>query len=340
MADHSKFLLLCAKSLSGELTSQEGVELERWLAQSPENRKAFDESAIVWQAAEPGPIPTMPDIQTEWRFLEKSLGIASEKSESRTETFFGVLKRALGFGTARGRAVAISLASLLVVIAATWIWNNYELKNSMAVVQTANSEQVRVVLPDGSSVRLNSGSNLQYPKRFSGDVRRVTLTGEAFFEVKHDGKTFEVVTDNAVTTVLGTRFDVRARDGQTRVIVEDGRVRFGRLGSEGGVVLTKGEMSSISPDAGPSAPSPVNTDRLLSWLSGRLVFEKTPLSEIIGELERKFGVSITVADGELGRKTVTAEYDNPSIETVLTSLCTALNVKCRVDTGKYVIQNE
>jgi transmembrane sensor len=171
-------------------------------------------------------------------------------------------------------------------------------------------------------------------------MRKVTVNGEAFFDVKHGDKPFVVSTGEARITDLGTRFDVWARDHRTRVVVEEGLVRLDRSGSEAGVILAKDQISSIADGRVPEAPSTVNAERMLGWLSGRLVFDRTPFSEIIGELERTFNVHVALADTGLARKTVTADFRNPSLETVLASLCMTMNAKYRVASGHYIISSE
>lgn len=81
-------------------------------------------------------------------------------------------------------------------------------------------------------------------------------------------------------------------------------------------------------------------EHLLGWLKDRLVFEKTSLGEILDELERYYDISVKSMDPELDQKTITATFEDESIETVLASLCLTLNAKFEYDEDIYRIMNK
>jgi transmembrane sensor len=334
----SEYLSLCARSLSGELSDEEKQKLETWLALAPENRDLMDRVARTWLRTEPQPQPVEPDAESGWRVLEHSLGLAPVADKARKSASHGIFAWIPSLGNRKVRTTAVSFASIALVIAAAWVLKSRAPGPNIKTVVTAYRERVEVVLSDGSRVRLNSGSSLKYPDRFSGSARQVDLTGEAFFDVSHDGKPFIVMTGNAKTTVLGTRFNVWSRDDQTRLIVEHGRVRFESRRFDHAVILDRGQASRVVGEEVTSPAVSINVERLLGWLHGRLVFDKTPVPEIVRELERTFGASIELKGTELLRKTVTAEFDKPSLETVLSSLCLTLNAEYQSISGHYVIR--
>jgi len=334
----SEYLSLCARSLSGELSSEEKRDLETWLSLDPENRKIMDQVSRAWIEAEPQPLPFQPDSESGWRILAQALDLESPVEKARESGDRRIFARLPFLRETRIRTVAVSFAAVALVVAAVWTWKSATLKQDMKTAVTANRERIEIVLSDGSRVRMNSGSSLRYPDRFSGSAREVELSGEAFFDIARDGKPFSVLTDNSKSTVLGTRFNVRARDGRTSLIVEKGRVRFESRRLDRGVILAAGQMCQVGQDDVTGELRTVNADRLLGWLKGRLVFDKMPVSEIIGELERTFGASIEVKGVDLARKTVTAEFDEPSFETVLSSLCLTLDAEYRLISGHYIIQ--
>jgi transmembrane sensor len=96
-------------------------------------------------------------------------------------------------------------------------------------------------------------------------------------------------------------------------------------------------MCSVEKKDLPTQPKQVNTDYLLGWMNGVLVFEKTSLLEIVRELERFYDIKIEISSSELANKTLTASYDNTKIENVLSSVCIALNVQYKKESGKYKI---
>ena len=106
-------------------------------------------------------------------------------------------------------AAAIVLP-LLAVAGLMTMPSHEETMPAMAEVTTGRGEEKTVILPDGTSVNLNSLSRIVYPGTFSGECRAVTLEGEALFNVTTTGIPFIVSTESMRIEVLGTSFDVRA----------------------------------------------------------------------------------------------------------------------------------
>src|SRR5690606_12487557 len=121
------------------------------------------------------------------------------------------------------------------------------------------------------------------------------LSGEAFFAVEPGGRPFVVETFNAEVTVLGTRFNVRARRGHgeasTQVTVTEGRVRVFSGGEA--VELAAGEGSAVE-DAAPSAPAPVPVEVAEAWQTGGFAVRGLPLPAVLAEVERRWGVDVAL----------------------------------------------
>jgi transmembrane sensor len=334
---HRDYFSLCAKRLSGEISTEEDTDLDKWLSRSPENRKRMEEMTAAWRMSEPGSLPVTPDAASGWRVLERSLGLDRPAPEpGRVKRFVGSLREALLHG--RGfRATAVSFASLLLIVSSLWLLGHRTSEPRLLTAATSNRQKIEVILPDGSRVRLNSGSAIQYPEKFSADARKIELSGEAFFDVAHDGRTFVVTTGNASATVLGTRFNLWAREGRTRLIVQDGKVALESGRTTGRAVLTRNQMCGVDRDGRLGGTEPADADRLLGWLKGRLVFDRTPVPEVLSEIGRTFDVIVDLDDAGLASRTVTADFEHPSLETVLSSLCLTLNAKVRRDSGKFVL---
>ena len=161
-------------------------------------------------------------------------------------------------------------------------------------------EQRTAELPDSSRVVLNSGTRLV--ATFTESTRVVTLLeGEATFEVERDGRAFEVHTHGGVTRVLGTVFNVHLADnGTTRVSVLEGKVQVERARRRHGgepVELAPGQAVDYD-DQGLASVEPADTDRILSWHSGRLRFQEWPLTRVIEEYNRYTPDKVRVEGGE------------------------------------------
>ncbi len=146
-------------------------------------------------------------------------------------------------------------------------------------------------------------------------------------------------TETARIRVLGTSFNIWARNEQTRVAVQDGRVSLGTpsLPPDSGVVLTANQMSICRKNSVPETPIAVNVQKLIGWMHNRIVFERMPLTEILAELERFYDVDIELKSRALEDSSLTGTFYDKPLETVLTSICMTLNLDCKFSKGKYII---
>jgi transmembrane sensor len=181
----------------------------------------------------------------------------------------------------------MAVAAAAVVAGATCAWLFWK---QHRVYTTAVSEQRTLRLSDGSHVTLNTGSRMA--EEFSASTRQIRLEkGELFVEVARDpARPFRVVAGEQVVTALGTSFSVRLDPDSVAVTLLDGKVAVSDVGE-----LSPGERVTIQPQAARnrSAPSPssyqIDTPRVeavTAWRRGEVVFEKTPLLEAIGEMNR------------------------------------------------------
>lgn len=203
---------------------------------------------------------------------------------------------------------------------------------AVPVTHAAGSgERLSVALPDGSVAELNAGSTLRHRRGFAwfpgvaAGSRTVELEGEAFFDVERGVRPFRVEAGPARVRVLGTRFNVRAREADealgARVEVEEGRVEV--RGSEGTrtVILTAGEAARVDPGAREVAREVVLPERIAAWRTGGLTVVDEPLSAILTELALRFGVEISLSDPAAGTTRLNVYYPAlESLESVLSDL--------------------
>ena len=135
-------------------------------------------------------------------------------------------------------AVIIPLV-MLVVFGKLYVQMSDELKTSQVVAMlqehTVSDECKTIALADGTQVRLNQSSVLLYPEKFVGKERKVFLTGEAFFDIKHDGRhPFHVSTPYFDITDLGTSFSVSsyATDVEVSTTLKTGKIELKVVGED------------------------------------------------------------------------------------------------------------
>jgi hypothetical protein len=186
---------------------------------------------------------------------------------------------------------------------------------------------VQVMLADGSSVWLNTASSLKYPTSFAGPNRTVELTGEAYFDVKHDaGKLFIVRTKDVAVNVLGTGFNVSAYDDdeQTSVVLVKGSVDVNAKGHSGTLTkrLVPGNMASFQTGAEQIAVATVNTEEYVSWKKGYLIFRQTPLEQIVKRVSRYYDVQINTNVLAHSDETFSGRLDlQNNIEDIMNLVC-------------------
>lgn len=225
------------------------------------------------------------------------------------------------------------VAIVAVILSIGWggfrlIRSNQEKVLTYTEVHVKNGEHKRVILPDGTSVTLNAGSYLRYPREFITDVRRIEMNGEAFFEVTRDEeKPFLIHTKDADVKVLGTSFNVKAfdMDEQLTVSVQTGKVQVDlpeammRLLPDEQFVMdkTKGEFQKRNEDARLSTV----------WIKGGLYFNRTPIRTVVNELVRMYNRTIEFAPGAEYDDYIYGEHDNKSLEAVLKSIQYSTDIK-------------
>ncbi len=331
------YLNLCIKSITGNTNKDEDELLKKWLNESDENKSEYNNIKKIWDLTSLYEDAQLPDAENEWRELSGITEPADSKAKIRAAS------RNIGnkkFKPAFKPVLAAALA-VLILAAVVLIWNKTHYVPAEEIVLTADKAQKEIRLPDGSTVILNGRSTIRYPETFYGNIREVKLKGEAFFKVTKQEHPFVVSTVNARTTVVGTQFDVWSRGGDTKVIVKKGIVKVTpKISGEKSVRLTANQRSTVIGDQSPTNPEDVNAGFLLGWMQGNLVFDKTPLLSIAGELEKYYNVPIEVTGKKLEEITLTGSFRNMSADSALSMICLALDLKYVKQHGKYIIKSK
>ena len=184
-----------------------------------------------------------------------------------------------------------------------------------------------VVLPDSSTVRLNGSSTLTVPLRFTADAREIYLSGEGYFDVRHheDWPMIVHTSKGYDIRVLGTTFDLSAYENdekgtltliEGKVVVKD--VKSGKEHVVRPLEVIKMDVPKET-EAVAAAPEIAHADiqKSTAWVNGELVFDNTPMPEIVKQLERWYGVNIHILDEEVLSYRLTATFTTESITRVL-----------------------
>lgn len=222
------------------------------------------------------------------------------------------------------------IAASIIVLITVGIWL-YEREPSdrapltWKTIATKAGETKKIVLPDGSSVTLNSASRFSVPASFGKHSRVVKLEGQGFFEVAHDAsKPFTIETNDLTVRVLGTSFDVKdyRGDADARIGVTSGSVgvSWNASGSDTSAVLRTGDQLQYRTDDGQTTISSIDTVEASAWRQDRLRYRNEPLSVIARDLERQFGIRVVFNNPTLADQKFSLDVRSPQLPQLIEAL--------------------
>ena len=205
-------------------------------------------------------------------------------------------------------------ASIALLVSVTAFMRFYRV-----TTQCPGGEQVSRELPDGSIAELNGPATLSLHPLWWPFSRKVIMEGEIFFHVREGGR-FEVSATEGTTEVLGTTFNVYARDRRFEVTCHSGRVLVSAAGSEQSVILSQDQRAALN-ERGSFDISKVSVGRFAPlWKSDLMMFTSTPLRQVFDEIQRHYGIRVTT-DGELNYIYSGRFTRGQPVENVLSLVC-------------------
>ncbi|MBC8323026.1 MAG: FecR domain-containing protein [Candidatus Marinimicrobia bacterium] len=194
-----------------------------------------------------------------------------------------------------------------------------------------------LILADGSTIKLNAESTLSYKQGFGEIHRNVTLSGEAYFDVKKGEIPFIVQFGSATVEVLGTEFNIHARGTDVDVSVLEGIVKVSGTEETKDVVLTAGQKVDFINGNNPGNLEKFEHKKYPGWIYNRLILDQTNLKSVCKEIERKFNVKIEFASADLGNITVTGVIDANEFNPVMETLATLAQRSFKFEKDTYII---
>jgi transmembrane sensor len=185
----------------------------------------------------------------------------------------------------------------------TYTTNHPSAENAYNTLTTKPGEHYSVKLPDGTKVWLNAASSITYPVAFIGKERRVTVTGELYFEIVHNPKQpFRVAVKDELVEDLGTHLNINAYDDEpainTTLLEGSIKVRKGNTSA----VLKPGQQATMVPGASAFQIKKIDPDEALAWKNGYFYFDRADIKTVMRELARWYDVQV-VYKGELPKRT-------------------------------------
>jgi ferric-dicitrate binding protein FerR (iron transport regulator) len=221
--------------------------------------------------------------------------------------------------------------------------NRIYLNSELVEISNLEKSTKELVLSDGTKVILNTQSSLKFPKEFSRKNRKVTLSGEAYFDVIHlDSKPFIVNTSGVVIEVLGTKFEVKAYPGLKSIetTLLQGSVKISRLNPKTkniqSVILTPNHKATFFFDDERFIMDKINVSQGASWTKKTLVIDNETLNAVLQKIEVRYGVKTSLANDSLGKLRISMSIDDEPLEQVLTIIKKTLPVNTSNNNGVIV----
>jgi transmembrane sensor len=207
---------------------------------------------------------------------------------------------------------------------------------SYNTLTTPRGGQYEVILPDGSKVWLNAASSIRFPTVFSGKLREVSITGEAYFEVtKNKEKPFQVKVATMQIAVLGTHFNVNAYEDEAEIKTSllEGSVQINQGNSSG--LLKPGQQAVVNYNSDKIKTGDVDLTQVMAWKNGLFQFEGADIKTIMREIGRWYNVEIVYTGKVPNHRFVGKINRNVELSEVL-KILELSNVKFSV-AGKKII---
>lgn len=346
---------LIAKKLAGEASQEELDQLEALLRNDPSLHYPLQIITDLWKHNRHNIKQTADNAFARHiaRMATLNIDFSSEKlNAGKNDSFvsdFLVTKK-----KSKTKIIFLSASSIFVLMMAFFVVKYFavnadkqseSVQNNLSEISTRNGSKTNVVLPDGTTVKLNAGSKLTYDKNYGNTIREVNLIGEAFFDVvKNKEKPFIIHTKKIDIKVLGTTFNVKSYpDEKTETSLVRGsiEVTFKDKPSEK-IILKPNEKLIVADDELSSksaktkslkqtfapvvAISHLNYTKQDStiietaWVQNKLIFRNETFKQLALRMERWYNVAIRFGDSGMENLSFTGIFENETVQQALDAL--------------------
>jgi transmembrane sensor len=203
---------------------------------------------------------------------------------------------------------------------------------------TKRKEQFPLVLADGTKVWLNSSSSITYPVTFNGRERRVSITGEAYFEVVHNAaQPFRVAVSGQTVEDIGTEFNINAYDDEPviKTTLINGSVKVSKNGKT--AILKPGQQSTIHPINNSIIVSDADVEEATAWKNGLTLFNDEDIQTIMRQVSRWYDVDV-VYEGKIPNRHFEGGISRKSNLSSLLKILELNNIHFTVENHKIIIK--
>jgi len=298
-------------------------QLDKWERANPENKHEFGKYQKIWTATDDVLTLQKFDSEKAWEQVDSKLEILKTRSRRLKNIVLVVSGMA---------------ATLLIFLSLTFYTDLFSTSGATLSMRTTYGSRSEVILPDGSVVKLNAGSNLDYHYDKISQTRKVDFSGEAFFEVTKSKKPFVIETaDGLKVKVLGTKFNLSTypEDRTAQTSLFEGKIELSQNGSPS-LILEPGQMAILDKKLNEIKYTEGEISHTTSWMQNKLYMENMSLHEVCIKLERWYDVRITLISNDLGEKIhYTGVLKEQTVLDVLNALCHLSSISYKLN-GKEI----
>lgn len=320
--DDSEIWALIARSLSSEATSAEEDQLQELLKNNPHLQQQYELMQRLWQN----------DCLTQEynSHIDENVNKILQQANFEEQKYPKHPFKLSSTQIIAVAAVVLGVVALLYIILSDFT----PLKTPVYdhVLHTEKGTRSRHILPDGTVVWLNAGSQLQLNKNYNRTTREVNLTGEAFFDVEHSSIPFIVQVYNLKLRVLGTSFNVKyyPNEKEVETTLVKGKLEVSRNGTKKAVLKPNEKWVVKGIDEGDERAKEllIKIERVdhpsklkeIAWMYNRLEFRGEAFVELAEKLERWYNMNIHFNDQQVQKLSFNGSFEDETIDQALQAL--------------------
>ena len=318
-SEHLLYEELVIRYLCNDVSSSEKNTIETLLKEDKVFKEEFEKYRQIWSATE---LLTL-DTEQDWKNIKQRISFSKEKTQSSPIFFF------------------MKIAAVLIIVFSVSIglWRYWNVPgNDRWLVFETGSTADSVILPDESVVFLNRNSSLKFKKTFFGNERKVSLTGEGYFEVSQDiNKPFNVEIGDVSVKVLGTAFNIDGKraDGNIELNVTRGKVLFKNKSEN--ITVKEGEWAVMGTKL--INRGIIDDPNFLSWKTGKIEFNNANMENVVKTLSKNFHEIKSVKFDKSINILVTTKFTDCSLPDILDELSLLFEKKFVLKEGILIISD-
>jgi transmembrane sensor len=181
-------------------------------------------------------------------------------------------------------------------------------------------QRLSFILPDSSTVVLNSGSEVRYSSDFDKN-RTIWLDGEAFFKVTKNIKSpFIVHTNDFDVKVLGTEFNINSTAINQTISLAKGKVNVMLKENKDEINLIPNEELVWNSKTKAVIKRNFDVSKTLAWKDNILLFDDVKIEDAISKINLFYGVNFVIKDSAIAKQRIKGAFKDQTIDEFITSL--------------------